>query len=112
MIDETLIPPHGSARSTLISPYLVSQRLSEQLQQQEGLPAVGAVVEQTEHQHLQEGGGATLRHQEDQLSQVQRLSLKQTQGSDQLLSVIHSCIYRWQRVESKGVREGSVDGFK
>ena len=56
-------------------PDLVAECLSEQLQQQEGLPAVGAVVKQTKHQHLHEGGGATLRHQEDQLSQVQRLSL-------------------------------------
>lgn len=63
-----------------ISPDLVSQRLSEQLQQQVGFPAVGAVVKQTEHQHLHEGGGATLRHQEDQLSQVQGLSLKHNDG--------------------------------
>lgn len=59
-------------------PDLVSQRLSEELQQQEGLSAVGPVVKQTEHQHLHEGGGATLRHQEDQLSQVQRLRLLHT----------------------------------
>lgn len=58
------------------SPDLVSQRLSEQLQQQEGLPAVGAIVKKAEHQHLHEGRGATLRHQEDQLGQVQGLSLK------------------------------------
>lgn len=59
------------------SPDLIAQRLGEQLQQQEGIPAVRAVVKQTEDQHLHEGGGASLRHQENELSQVERLSLEQ-----------------------------------
>lgn len=64
-----------------IVPDLVLQCLSEELQQQEGLSAVGAVVEQTEDQHLHKGGGATLRHQEYQLGQIQRLCLLHKQQS-------------------------------
>lgn len=59
------------------SPDLITQRLGEQLQQQEGIPAVRAVVKQTEDQHLHAGGGTSLRHQENELSQVERMSLKQ-----------------------------------
>lgn len=66
-------------------PDLISERFSEQLQQQEGFTVVRAVVKQTEHHHLHEGGGAALRHQEDHLSQVEGLRLEQKDRPLQLL---------------------------
>lgn len=74
-----------------LSPDLIAQRLGEQLQQQEGIPAVRAVVKQTEDQHLHEGGGASLRHQENELSQVERLSLEQQSTPESgLTRLIHA----------------------
>ncbi|KAG7218837.1 hypothetical protein INR49_019679, partial [Caranx melampygus] len=43
--------------------------LCEQLQQQKSFSVVGAVVKETEDQHLQEGGGARYRKQEEELGQ-------------------------------------------
>lgn len=68
---------HVCVRERERSPDLIAQRLGEELQQQEGIPAVRAVVKEAEDQHLHEGGGASLRHQENELSQVERLSLEQ-----------------------------------
>lgn len=56
----------------------MAQRGGEELQQQVGLPAVGAVVEQGEDDRLHEESCFILGHQEDQLGQVQRLSLENT----------------------------------
>ena len=53
----------------------MAQGCGEELQQQVGLPAVGAVVEEREDDGLQEICCLVLGHQEDELGQVEGLGL-------------------------------------
>lgn len=55
--------------------FLLERRL-EQLEQKVCLPAVGGIVVQTENHSLHELGGSVLRHLEDQLGQIDGLSLR------------------------------------